>query len=116
MTQQHHVSVRVGDTEPLKILVSATGLSNLDNVSSAVLYLREDSASTNHVDGATLTVSDSDVRELTFDPVGAKNGGGNAFDTPGKYRGYVHITWNDGDETRHPANDWLRVTVHPNYE
>lgn len=116
MAQQQHIVVKAGDTEPLKIVVGATGLVNLDDVQSAVLYLREVSVATNHVDGVALTVSDSAARELTFDPVGAKSGGGNALDAPGTYLGYVLITWDDADKTRHPGNGMLRVTVHRNYE
>jgi hypothetical protein len=110
--------IRAGDTEPLEITVSATGVSSLDDADTVVLYAREASAETNHVDGAACTVSDSAAMEVTFDPVGAKSGGGNAFDEPGTYLCYVKITWTDGDITRHPARDdgTLTITVTANLE
>jgi len=106
-----NILIRAGDTEALTITVDAGNLSNLDNVQTAALYMRERGASSNHIDGASLTVTDSANRELSFDPVGAKVGGGDAFDVPGVFRGYVVLTHSDGTTTRHPSETDLGVTV-----
>lgn len=112
-----HITLQAGDTEPLEIVVSATGLANLDDVSTAELYMRLKDASTNHVDGVSLTISDSAARKVEFDPVGAKSGGGDALDAEGRYLAYVKLTFNDGDFTRHPGFPrFLVVDVIPNYE
>ena len=110
------IYLRPGDTEPVTITVDATGLANLAALASATLYMRLVGAATNHVEGAALTIADSATRTLRFDPVGAKAGGGDAFDAPGIYRGYVLLTWTDGDETRHPSHDWLVAVVGDTYE
>ena len=118
------IHVVAGDTETLTITVGATGLSNLDDLTSAALYLAKRTVAsnpdtvetTNHVDGATLTTLSSAAKTLTFDPVSAKNGGGNALDAEGTYQGYVKLTWNDGDITRHPAEGRLIVVVADSYE
>ena len=104
--------IRAGDTAPLTITVGATGVSNLDDVSTVVLYAREQSAATNHVDGASCTVSDSAAMEVTFDPLNNKSGGGNAFEAGGTYECYVKITWSNGDITRHPARDDGTLTIY----
>lgn len=110
------ITVRAADTEPLDITLGATGVSDLTGLSTAVLYLRKDGASTNHVDGAALTVPDTSGLVVRFDPAGATSGGGDALDSPGRYRGYVLATWDDGDETRHPDDDDLVVVVTANLE
>lgn len=111
------ITIRAGDTEPLPFTVGATGVTNLDDVSSAKFYARAVSASENHVDGAPATVADSATMTMAFDPDGAKKGGGNAFDTAGVYRCYAVLTWSDGDETRHPAAlDVFSVVVTDNFE
>lgn len=110
---------KVGDTEPITYNVGLTGESNLDNVSSAVLYARPRGGSTNHVDGATVTVSDSANKELEFDPVGNGPAGADAFkdnDDAGRYEVYTLITWNDGDTTRHPANGFRQWHARENFE
>ena len=110
------ISIRAGDTEPLEITVGATGVSNLDNVSSVVAYFRASGVATNHVDGASCTVSDSANMKVTLDPVGSASGGGDAFADSGTYTGYLLLTWADGDTTRHPGSDWLTVTAAPSFE
>lgn len=99
--------VRAGDTEPLEITIGANGVSNLDDASTVVLYARKEGADTNHVDGATCTVSDSAAMTVSFDPAGNGPSGADAFAVgdEGRYDCYVKITWSDGDETRHPAKD-----------
>ena len=64
---------------------------------------------TQHVDGATGTISDSANLQVELDPVGAKSGGGNAFDAVGSYTGLVKLTFSDGDITRHPGDGDLQV-------
>lgn len=110
--------VRAGDTEPLEITVSAVGVTDLTAATNAVLYARETSGSTNHVTAGACTIPDTAEMVVSFDPVDAKVGGGNAFDAPGTYRCYVRITWSDGDTTRHPAKDdgTLDITVTESYE
>lgn len=110
------IILRAADTEPLTFTVAAEGVSNLDDVSSVAFYARKTDATSNHVDGATATVSDSANQEVTFDPASNKSGGGDAFDAIGTYRCYALVTWSDGDVTRHPADDWLTVRVTENYE
>lgn len=116
MPSQRHISIKAGDTEPQIIQIDATDLDDLSNLASAVVYFRKEGETTNHVDGVALTVESSASRTLRFDPVDAKNGGGNAFDAVGKYLGYVVATWSDGDITRHPGNGWLAVNANPTYE
>lgn len=110
------ITIRAGDTEPLPLTIDAVGLTNLDALDTAVLYARKVNAASNHVDGGALAVLVSADKSLTFNPVGQKSGGGNAFDAPGVYRAYVLATWNDGDETRHPGDGSLTITVAENYE
>lgn len=114
--------VRAGDTEPLEITVDATGLDNLDDLDSAVLYARIYGSETNHVDGATCSVASSANKTLTFDPTGNGPDSGLAFDLdvtkPTRVQCYVRLTWNDGDETRHPAKEdgSLDLWITPKYE
>lgn len=112
------LTIKAGDTEPITWKIDLTGESNLDNVSSAVLYARKVGATSNHVDGATATVSDSANKELEFDPVGNATDGSNAFDTgdEGTYRTYTKVTWSDGDITRHPGEDFREWEVEANFE
>jgi hypothetical protein len=110
------IRLKPADTEPLVLTISATGLANLDDLTSAVLYARLAGESANHVTAGALTPSPSVTLGLVFDPVDAKLGGGNAFDAPGTYQCYVLATWNDGDTTRHPGRSWLTVIVEPGYE
>lgn len=122
MARQTLTYVRAGDSEPLEITVNATGLSNLDDLDSAVLYARVDGATTNHVDGGTCTVASSANRTLSFDPTGQGPDSGLAFDLDitetTRVRCYVLLTWTDGDETRHPAKEdnTLDLMITPNYE
>lgn len=112
------LTIKAGDTEPITFTIDVTGVDNLDEVTSAALYAREQSADTNHVDGATLTVSDSANKEMSFDPEGSKSGGGDAFgtDDDGDYKVYVLVTWSDGDTTRHPGEDYRYWEIQPNFE
>lgn len=112
------LTIKAGDTEPITFTIDVTGVDNLDDVTSAALYAREQAASSNHVDGATLTVSDSAEKEMSFDPVGNGPGGDNAFDTgdEGDYKVYVLVTWSDGDTTRHPGEDYRYWEIQENFE
>lgn len=105
--------VKAGDTEPITFTVELTGVSDLDDLSTAELYAREISSSTNHVDGAPCTVHDSEEMELAFDPVDNGPGDANAFaiGDEGDYDVYVKLTWADGDTTRHPGFGFRRWTV-----
>lgn len=115
MAEVQTIYVRAGDTEPLEIAVDATGLDDLTGLASAVLYMRKTTATTNHVDGATVTVPDTAVKQVRFDPDSNGPGGADAFaiGDEGTYRGYVKITWSDGDVTRHPGDpgEDLRILV-----
>jgi len=104
------IYLRAGDTEPIEMNVAATGLETLAGA-TIVIYFRKRGDSTNHVNGATCTVVSG--LTISFDPVGAKNPSGNAFDAEGEYRGHVKITHSDGDITRHPgdAEEDVRVIV-----
>lgn len=110
------ITVRAGDTEPLTINVDATNLTDLANASSAKLYLRKAGESSNHAEASVTIVSGA--KKVTFDPAGAASGGGDALTEAGTYKGYVKITWTDGDVTRHPGDDDddLTITVTPNLE
>jgi hypothetical protein len=112
------IYIRAGDTEPVTFAISATGLENLEGLDTATFYARRLGQVSNHVTAGTLTVAVSADRTLTFDPVGEKVGGGNAFDEPGTYDFYALALWDDGDETRHPGKEteFLRVEVLENYE
>lgn len=116
MADVTELPVKAGSTEPMAFSVGAGNLTNLDNLSSAVLYARDVTSGVNHVDGAALSVLDSAEKTLTFDPVDAKNGGGNAFDEPGTYKLYLRATWSDGDITRHPDAGYVTLTVEPIFE
>ena len=110
------ITIRAGDTEPLTLTLSATGLANLTGASTVSLYARENSSLTNHVDGASCTIPDSTQLDVTFDPAGAKNGGGDAFDAAGVYDVYLLVNWSDSDQTRHPGSSFITVTVLENFE
>lgn len=110
------IRIKAGDTEPLEFVLGAEGITTLDALATAVLYARKENSSSNHVDAGTCTVVLSSSRTLSFDPVGQKNGGGDAFDAAGKYRCYIKATWGDGDVTRHPGDEFVLVVVDANYE
>lgn len=105
------ITVRAGDTEPLDIVISATGLTDLQDLDTAVMFLRRDGESVNHVDGVELQIPDSAALVVRFQPIDAKTGGGNALDAPGRYRGHVLATWSNGKETRHPDDSDLVVVA-----
>lgn len=98
-----HIEIVVNDTEPLMIVIGARGVTDLSDLTTAVFFVREINAATNHVNGVLMATDSSVDRRLRFDPVNAKAGGGNAFDTVGSYEAYVRMTWSDGDITRHPG-------------
>jgi len=108
------IYIRAGDTEPLILSLSATGLTDLTDLTTAVLYARKKGATTNHVDGGTLAKTSG--LSLSFDPVGQKSGGGNAFDAAGQYECYILATWSDADTTRHPGDGEITVVVRHAYE
>lgn len=115
------IYLKPGDTEPLEITVSATGLSNLDNIAGTngvLVYARLRGAATNHVDGGDGTVSDSATKKVSFDPTAQAVGGGNAFAAAGTYEVYVKLTFSDGDEIRFPGKNEenLRVVVDEDWE
>lgn len=107
-----HITVRQDDTEPLIIPVGARGVGDLENLSTAELYLwPEGSPGSKVVDAHALSVHDSEAMLLAFDPDGAKVGGGNPLDTVQTIVGYVKLTWSDNDTTRHPQDQNLKITV-----
>jgi hypothetical protein len=112
------VKVRAGGTEDLHLQLEARGLQNLDGLDQARLYLRRQGTLTNHVDGVVLTVHSSPERLLSFDPVGAAVGGGNALAEPGVYVGYVRCLWTNGRISRHPDDSQqdVRFLVSHNLE
>jgi len=110
------ITIKAGDTEPLPLTIAATGLTDLTLLTSATLYARRSGSSTNHVTAGALTVPDTGELTLMFDPLGAKVGGGNAFDAPGVYKCYVKAVWNDADITRHPGEGHITVTATEAYE
>jgi len=133
MAETQRIKIGAGDTEPLTIVIEAADengdpIDNLDDLTTAKLYLREVangarigsfSTATNHVNGVTSDVLVSDNMTVTFDPVGNGPASGNAFATASKtYDGYLKLTWDDADLTRHPAavEDFLRVVVGPSLE
>lgn len=113
MSTTQVIRIREDDTEPLELTVSAEGVTNLDAMTAAVAYFKRVGTEDNHVDGVVLSVASSAARTLRFNPVGAKAGGGNAFDTPGTYQGHLKLTWTGGAVTRHPGDPRqdLRVVV-----
>ena len=124
MTEAQEIRIGAGDTELLTITISLDGVSTLDDLTTAVLYMREVnnggppgdfvSGESNHVDGESLSVLVSADMTLSFDPLNNGPGVGDAFGEAEKsYDGYVLITWNDGDETRHPGalSSFLRVVT-----
>lgn len=112
MADRRTIYVRAGDTEPLQLKISGnrvvagvvSAIADLDELTTAKLYLRKRGESTNHVDGATLTKGDA-ARSLIFDPDGAEISGGLALATAGTYDGYVLATWSNGETTRHPGKN-----------
>jgi hypothetical protein len=116
--------VRAGDTEPLEITVGAAGVTDLDGLTSAVLYGRIDGEATNQIDGAACTVADSATMLLSFDPAGAGPSAADAWDLapaegePIHIRCYVLLTWSDTQTTRHPAAEdgTLDIYVTASYE
>lgn len=108
------IYVREGDLEPLQLTISgykiASGvraaLANLDDLDTAVLYMKKRGDDQNHVDGASLTVGAAAL-SLIFDPASNGPSGANAFGagSAGTYDGYILCTWTDGQTTRHPGKD-----------
>lgn len=131
MAETDRVELWAGDTEPLTFTFSLTASESLatGNVSSVKLYAREANAATNEVDGVALTsvsVSSTDNGDGTyavsgsgiFDPAGSGPDSTDAFNDAGTFRCYLTVTWDDGDQTRHPAPDQgaLWITAKANYE
>lgn len=110
------ITLKAGDTDPLELTISATNLENLDDLNEATIYIRDVNASTNHVTGEALAVESSSTRTLSFDPTGAKVGGGDALDAEGDYRAYILATWTDGTTTRHPGKGHRQIIVQANWE
>lgn len=110
------ITIKEDDTDPLTFTIDATGISNLDNLSSAAVYARKVGASSNHVDGASASVKTSADQTVEFDPAGNAVGGGDAFDEPGEYKVYVKATWADGDVTRHPGDGFNWIIVESSFE
>lgn len=124
MAEAQEIRIGPGDTELLTITISLSGVSTLDDLTTALLYMREVndggppgdfvSGSSNEVDGVALSVLVSADMTLSFDPVGNGPSGADAFgEAENTYDGYVLITWSDADETRHPGavGRFLRVVV-----
>lgn len=111
------IHLRAGDTEPIEIIVGATGLSDLSALTTATFYARKEGATANHVTAGTMTTVSSPAKTLSFDPLNQKVGGGNAFDAAGTYDCYVKLLMSDGDITRHPGKeDYLQVIVTEHFE
>lgn len=99
------IEIREDDTEPLEIVLMAAGEPiDLSGVTAAVVYFRKVGAAANHVDGATLTTVDAPNGVARLNPVGAKVGGGNAFDERGTYRGHAKLTLAGGAIMRNPGD------------
>lgn len=123
MATSKHIKLRTGHTEPLTGYLTLTATADLatGDLSTLKMYARESSASTNHVDGvavSSFSVASVDNGDgtyavtitYTFDPVDAKNGGGNAWDTAGTYDCELDADWADADITKHPP-EALALTV-----
>lgn len=125
------LQVKAGDTEPIGYTIGLTADSELatSDISDAVLYARPVGGTTNHVDGASVTVDSVSTSQnsdgswdhtfdLTFDPENNGPNGNNAFDTgdEGRYAVYTKVTWSDSDETRHPNDDNRTWAVAQNFE
>ena len=124
MSEAQEIRIGPGDTELLTITISLSGVSTLDDLTTALLYMREVNnggppgdfvtGESNHVDGASLSVLVSADMTVTFDPLNNGPAGADAFAVAEQtYDGYVLITWSDADETRHPGavGRFLRVVV-----
>lgn len=110
------IEIREDDTEPLIIKIGARGVTDLSSLTVAALFMRRVGDQTNHVNGVSCPIYSSADLEVSFDPVGSKMGGGNAFDGIGTYKGYIRATWSDGDITRHPQDEDLVVKVRGHHE
>lgn len=112
------LTIKEGSTEPIEFTLSATGLADLTNLSSAAFYARKRGQSSNHVDGASMTVSDSANRKVQIDPSGNGPGGGDAFGdgSAGLYECYVAASWSDGNVTKHPDRDFYLIRVQADFQ
>jgi hypothetical protein len=113
------LKIRAGDDEPLEITVSATELDDLSEFDEGAFYARKVGSDANHVDGAALSVADSAIRLVSFDPVGNGPAGADAFalGDEGDYDCYVRITWLSGKESRFPGEpEMLRLIVSNTFE
>ena len=106
---------RIGDTEPLLLQLKAKDLTTLDGSSLRRVYFYKVGTATPHVNGINCPIDASGPTNISFDPVGNKNGGGDAFQEEGFFVGRVVVTMGDGDVNVYPqdARDDIRVIVRP---
>ena len=110
------ITVWAGDTEPLDFEnISVSNRDNLDEVTSAALYMW-DADDAKYIDGGPVTIT-ATSNTGTFDPVGNGPTGGDAFEIGdhGTYRGFLRLTWSDGKTTRHPNDHQLTIQVLENH-
>lgn len=112
------ITIWAGDTEPLDLENITVGNgASLTNVSTSEMYLWKDEDDSKYVTGATTVTITATANTAAFDPAGAGPTGGDAFRVgdDGVYRGFLKLTWNDGDTTRHPNDHQLTIHVLKNH-
>lgn len=111
------IVIWAGDDEPLELEnISVGSRDDLTDVSSAALYLWDASDDSKYVTGKTVTIT-ATAGTGSFDPAGNGPTGGAAFKIGdhGTYRGFLKLTWTDGNTTRHPNDHQLTIVVLENH-
>jgi hypothetical protein len=114
---ERRITIWAGDTEPLDFEnISAGGRDDLTDVTSASLFLWHDADDSKYVDGRSVTIT-ATAGSGSFDPAGNGPTGGAAFKVGdhGLYRGFLRLTWSDGNTTRHPNGHQLTIKVLENF-
>lgn len=112
------ITIWAGDTEPLPLVnIADDNDTSLTNVTGTEMYLWDDADDSRYVTAATTISLTATAATATFDPAGAGPTGGDAFKVGdhGTYRGFLKLTWNDGDTTRHPNDHQLTIVVLENH-
>lgn len=111
------ITIWAGDTDELNLEnIGTAGTTGLSDVSSAALYLWNAADDSKYVTNKSVTITATSAKG-TFDPAGAGPTGGDAFKVGdhGTYRGFLRLTWSDGDTTRHPNDHQLTIVVLENH-
>lgn len=119
MSVNKTIYLKQGDTTawPALTIEEAGAAKDLTTATSVVVYMRELTATTNKIDGSSVTITDAANGIVTFTPTAAD------MDTAGVYKAEFLITWSDAKVTTWPNNtnkktdnDYVRVEIASNLQ